>query len=63
MTLKIPPGTQPESLLRVRGKGLPEFGGKGRGDLYLRMRITVPERIDSEEKRLYERLREISRKK
>lgn len=53
----IPPGTQPDTVLRIRGKGLPEFGGRGRGDLYLRIRVRIPERLSSEEHELYQRLR------
>ncbi len=58
MTVKISPGTPPEAVLRLRGKGLPEFGGKRRGDLYLRVRVRVPERLGAEERKLWERLRE-----
>jgi molecular chaperone DnaJ len=56
-TVAIPPGTQPDAVLRLRGKGLPEFGGKGRGDLYLRLRIYIPEHLTAEERELYTRLR------
>lgn len=61
-TVTIPPGTQPDTMLRLRGKGLPEFGAEGRrGDLYLRVRVHVPERLAAEERQLYERLRRLSR--
>ena len=58
----VPPGTQPETVLRLREKGLPEFGGKGRGDFFLRIRVEVPERLSAEERELYERLRALSGK-
>lgn len=61
-TVTVPPGTQPESVLRLRGKGLPEFGGKRRGDLYLRLRVRVPERVGAEERKAWERLRALGRK-
>lgn len=61
-TVTVPPGTQPDAVLRLRGKGLPEFGSKGRGDLYLRLRIHIPEQLAAEERELYERLRAITRK-
>lgn len=57
VVVKVPPGTQPDAQLRLRGKGLPRFGAKGRGDLYVRLRLVVPERLSSEERKLYERLR------
>jgi molecular chaperone DnaJ len=52
----IPPGTQPGSVLRVAGKGLPEFGGSGRGDLYLDVEILVPEHINKRQRELYKQL-------
>lgn len=58
----IPPGTQPGTVLRLRGKGLPEFGERSRGDLYLRIEVQVPQRLSSEERALYERLRQANRR-
>lgn len=60
--VSIPPGTQPESILRLRGKGLPHFGGAKRGDLYLRLRVVVPESLSAPERKLYETLRELEQK-
>ncbi|NMB75135.1 MAG: DnaJ domain-containing protein [Myxococcales bacterium] len=54
--LRIPPGTQGGQRLRLRGKGLPAGGGS-RGDLYARVRIRVPKRLDAEGKKLVEKLR------
>jgi molecular chaperone DnaJ len=56
-TVKLPAGTQPDARLRLRGKGLPRFGGRGRGDLYVRVAVRVPETLGSEERKLWERLR------
>ena len=55
----IPPGTQPDTVLRIRGKGLPEFGGRKHGDLYLRIRVHIPESLTGEERELYQRLRNL----
>ena len=60
--VKIPPGTQPDAALRLRGKGLPRFRGQGRGDLFIRLRVQVPEKLSREEKELYERLRSLAAK-
>lgn len=57
----VPPGTQPGEVLRLRGKGLPVFGARGRGDLNLRIEVRVPERLTAEERALYEKLRALSR--
>jgi molecular chaperone DnaJ len=61
--VKVPAGAQPDQVLRLRGQGLPEFGTAGRGDLYIRLQVQVPTRLSSEEKGLYERLRELGRKR
>ena len=57
LSVKIPPGTQPDAQLRLRGKGLPRFGARGRGDLYLRLAVGLPERLASDERELWEKLR------
>lgn len=57
LTVRIPAGTQPDSQLRLRGKGLPRFGVRGRGDLYVRVGVRVPERLSAQERGLYEKLR------
>jgi molecular chaperone DnaJ len=59
-TVTMPPGTQPDTVLRLRSKGLPEFGDSRRGDLYLRVRVHIPDRLSAEERTLYERLRTLS---
>jgi molecular chaperone DnaJ len=55
--LRIAPGTQPGAVLRLRGKGLPHFGARRRGDLYIRLQVRVPERLTATQRELYERLR------
>jgi len=58
-SVSIPAGTQPGAVLRLKGKGLPEFGNARRGELYLRIEVQVPEQLSREERELYERLRAI----
>jgi molecular chaperone DnaJ len=57
ISVKVPPGTQPGAELRLRGKGLPRFGARGRGDLYLRLAVRLPERPGAEERALWQKLR------
>ena len=57
VTMKIPPGTQPEQLFRLRGKGLPQIRG-GKGDLLLKVKVKIPARLTPEQKRLLEQFRE-----
>lgn len=53
----LPPGTQADEVLRLRGKGLPEFRGQGHGDLNIRVQLHIPEKPSAEERTLYEQLR------
>jgi molecular chaperone DnaJ len=59
--VKIPPGTQPDAVLRLAGKGLPRFGRRGRGDLFVRVHLRVPEEVSPEERKLYAQLQMILR--
>ncbi|HOO83266.1 MAG TPA: molecular chaperone DnaJ [Prolixibacteraceae bacterium] len=54
--VKIDAGTQPEKILRIRGKGLPDVNGYGKGDLLVRIHSWVPDRLNAEEKKLLEKL-------
>ncbi|MCD6505525.1 molecular chaperone DnaJ [Candidatus Poribacteria bacterium] len=56
--LRIPPGTQSESILRIKNKGLPYMDGFGSGDLLVRVLVKVPSDMSDREKEL---LREIAR--
>ncbi len=55
-TLVIPQGTQPNSRFRLRGKGMPHVSGRGRGDLYVNVKVEVPTELSPEQRELVERL-------
>ena len=55
--VRVPPGTQPGSVLRVEGRGLPRYGGHGRGSLNLTMILDIPQRLSKRQRQLYEQLR------
>ena len=59
MKVKIEAGTQPEKVLRLRGKGLPDVNGYGRGDLLVRVHVWIPGKINLEERKLLERLQQL----
>lgn len=61
--VKIPPGTQPDEVLRLRNKGLPRYRGNGKGDLHLRMQVQIPDTLTSKERELYEALRALRKGK
>jgi molecular chaperone DnaJ len=56
VTLTIPPGTSSGQTLRLRGQGAPHRNGKGRGDEYVTVQITVPKHLTHEQKELVEKL-------
>lgn len=56
--IKIEPGTQPGKILRLRGKGLPEVNGYGRGDLLVNVNVWIPKSVSREEAKLIEKFRE-----
>ncbi len=58
--LKIPAGTQSGQVLKMRGKGIPHLRGRGTGDELVLVKVWVPKRPSSEEKRLLKELGEIS---
>ena len=43
-------------VLRLRGQGAPELGGRGRGDLYVQIKVVIPKKVGGEEKKLLEKL-------
>lgn len=49
--LHIPPGTQPDTILRLKGMGLPRRHG-GRGDLLVKVKVKIPERLSERQRRL-----------
>jgi molecular chaperone DnaJ len=54
--LRVPAGTQPETVLRLKGKGLPILGHEGKGDLLVRLHVWTPERLTEEQERLFREL-------
>jgi molecular chaperone DnaJ len=57
--LKIPKGTQPGTIFKLKGKGCPVLNREGeRGDHYVRVNVDVPTRISRKEKKLWEELQQ-----
>ena len=54
----IPSGTQVGGVLKITGQGLPSVGRSARGNLYVRLGITVPKRTSDYEKELLQKLDE-----
>ena len=60
--VKVPAGSQPDEVLRLKGKGLPVFGAPMHGDMNIRLQIHIPEKLTRAEKELYQQLRETGQK-
>jgi DnaJ-class molecular chaperone len=54
--IRIRPGTQSGVMIRLKGKGAPHLRGNGRGDEYVRLNISVPEKLNREQKEAVEGL-------
>ena len=60
--LKIPMGTQTGTVFRLRGKGMPVLGGRGRGDLFVSATVMTPTTLTREQRKLLEQLAEVENK-
>lgn len=56
--VKIEAGTQPGKILRLRGKGLPDVNGYGKGDLVAKVNVWIPKNLSKDEKKLVEKMKE-----
>jgi molecular chaperone DnaJ len=60
--VKIPTGTQTGTVFRLRGKGMPVLGGRGRGDLFVSVTVITPTTLTREQRKLLEQLAEVENK-
>jgi len=58
VTVKVKPGTEDGTMLRVKGKGAPKLKGSGRGNVLARVKLTVPKKLSKKEREAIEALRE-----
>lgn len=63
VSMKIPSGTQSGKTFRLKSKGMPDLHAGGTGDQYVRVMISVPEHLTSEQRRLLEEYAKISGEK
>ena len=55
-SLRVPDGTQTGTTFRLRGKGMPDVGGRGRGDLQVTLKVAIPTKLTKDQKKLLENL-------
>lgn len=64
VTIKIPPGTQPGQVMRLKGNGAPRLGNPSqRGDHYVTVKVDIPKDLSKEEQGLLERLKGLQAEK
>ncbi len=56
-SVKVPEGTQTGTTLRLRGKGMPDVGGRGKGDLFATVQVQTPRKVTKDQRHLLEQLR------
>jgi molecular chaperone DnaJ len=60
-TLSIEPGTQPGTVIRFAGDGVPRLKGYGRGDLFVELQVKIPTKISPEQEELLKAYRELEK--
>jgi len=60
ISLKIPAGTQPNQIFRIKGKGMPVLGSSRHGDHYVEVRVEVPSKLSGKERKLVEEWKKIN---
>lgn len=59
--LKIPAGTQPGQVFRIKGKGMPDPRGRAAGDLHVEIQVVVPRKVSDEHEKLLRKLAEFEK--
>ena len=54
--IHVEPGTDSGTIVKIRGKGVPHLNRRGRGDLFVTLHVTTPDRLGREERALLEKL-------
>lgn len=54
--IEVPEGTQPGTTFRLKGKGMPDVSGRGRGDLFATVTVQTPQKLTKDQRQLLEQL-------
>ena len=63
IAIKIPSGTQPGTIFKISDKGIQYLNNREIGDLFVKVNVEIPKKIDSKEKKLYEELANMNKEK
>lgn len=58
--IRVRPGTPSGTMIRLRGKGVPILRGRGKGDEYVRLQVSVPQKLSRSQKRLIKEMKKES---
>ena len=58
--ISVEPGTQPNTVTKLKGKGLPNPSSRGRGDQYVRFVVNIPTKLDKRQRKILEEFRDMS---
>lgn len=56
--IKVEQGSQPNTIIKLKAKGLPKLNSWGRGDQYVRLVVEIPKKLDKKQKKLLEEFQE-----
>ena len=56
LKVRVKPGTQPNTLIRLKGQGVKDVNGYGQGDFYIRLFVEIPTKLNSRQKDLLRQL-------
>lgn len=59
MSIRLEPGTDPGTVIRLKGQGVPHLGRRGRGDLFIRVAVEMPKALSKDEREILESLAEL----
>lgn len=62
-TLRVPEGTQPGTVFRMRGKGMPRLRGGGKGDMRVKVKVIVPKKLSQRQRELLEEFDKLGEEK
>ena len=50
--IKVESGSQPNTIIKLKGKGVPHLNSRGRGDQYVRIVVNIPKKLSKHQKNL-----------
>ena len=58
--IKVDSGSQPNTIIKLKGKGVPHINSRGKGDQFVRIVVNVPKKLNKHQKNLLDEFRKVS---